>query len=136
MSEKYYYKIVRINFLNKLCSMNYAIAEDLQIEYKIGEEAKAKVGKIFIFKTLKSARKYIENAPSNFEILKVRAKNVAELPFCSGWISKGIKKFWYDYNYCSRRLYYYKCRANYVYTPAGTMGADSIVPIEFVGRQK
>ena len=130
MSEKCYYKIVRKETDNKYYSMNYAIAEDLQIEYKIGEEAKAKIGKIFIFRTLKATKEYIRYAPSNMKILKVRVKNVSELNICTEWVSSDsdIRDFWSDYYSNSNTI------ENAVYAPEGTMGAESVIPIEFVGR--
>ena len=128
--KKYYYKTVRKNIDDEMCSIVYGL-NYLELKYEIGKETKAKIGKIFIFRTLKLAKEYIKNlSKMNYKILKVRAKNVSELPFCAGINPKEIKMFW---NHCNNN-HFPPLNDFSDYTPDGTMGADSIIPIGFKRR--
>ena len=126
MGEKYYYKVVREE-RGKYYS--YIIDGVFELRYEIGKQTIPKIGKIFIFDTLKDAEKYVEGDSEAHKILKVRAKNVMGMVLRSNLGDRNIMRFWKDGSSVEANEF------SVFFTPPGTMGADSITPIEVVKRR-
>lgn len=90
--------------------------------YNLNQETKPKIGKIFVFKELEMAHKFLERNGNTHILL---CKYTGEIQYPQGMcyhecIDSDIRKFW------SNELKYTKS------VPDGTIWVDSVTPIEIV----
>ena len=120
--ENSYYKVVSINKKKQLVS---AITRDYYIHYKFKKWVKPDIGKIFIFDTLKNAKKFLElNFDKPWRIYKCYAKNVGPIEQVLQTSNFGLlhcEAFW-DNKLNNDEKIHLTC-----YVLRGTLVADSVM---------
>ena len=112
------YKVVNSNCWSSV----FFYRTNLSLKYKKHKTTSPKVGKIFVFKNLKSAKKYIElleaNGHSGSRIFSGEAENCKRMLYMSDWThSEEIQAYWEGFGVRKR-------------TPYGTYGCDTFTPLE------
>ena len=119
-----YYKVVR-EIDGKYYSYSNRFKEiGLELGYCIGKETVPEVGKIFIFKNFRCAKRFFKKGSHlNVKILEVKADKVEKAEYCL------------DHMYTKSNVINYWENDEYVLltrVPEGTLFADSVVPVKVV----
>ena len=103
-------------------SSGFLYRETLSLKYQINKVTRPKVGKIFVFKNLKSAKKFIKSLNQNgffgFRIFSGKAENCKRMLYMSRF--SNIEQMWayWEGDELRRR------------TPYGTYGCDAFTPLK------
>ena len=135
MAEGYeVYKVVRRKIDNQLISC--FTPEELQVYYKVGEKSFPKVGKLFCFKNLSSARSFIKERCTisiNTIILLCETNSVSFLKDIKN-IPVGSSRTEWAHSY----IYFWRSPQIWVEShlgdsiPKGTVFCDYVIPLEEV----
>lgn len=105
-------------------AMKMHIPEEFILEYKVNETTYPKIGRIFVFKDLASARAFINDNGGSLSIFEGWATNVGHIKHLSQFLSrKALLCFWRDKIMKKRQTQYVKRN---IY--AGTMSCSSFTP--------
>lgn len=129
-----YYKVVR-KFNGKLVSVS--TYGKYQVEYKIGETTKPKIGKLFVFNSLLSARNYISNIewqhnyPNDKAIFECEIRKPSLMRYIGDYRDDDMKMFWENRNLRIEQRISKEYRTQFSYhiayrSPCGTYCASEV----------
>lgn len=98
--------------------------QNARLEYVLGKKTVPEFGKIFVFKELEDARRFLSGNSSNYRILECKCnKNMKPIyRRLSSLASIDVMKRWWNNEF----------KNDFDYAPTGTYGADWVIPFSEV----
>lgn len=139
-TEKIYYKVVRVidgRYYSANHSLNYSWYDrmiTLRLEYKLNEPVTAKIGKIFIFDCLESARLFQHKDLGGVPTVVLKVKAIGRV----AKILSVVDTFYLDApnqyftNYWKKSRWKLSSIVEGYEAPMGTLGAKTVIPIEII----